>query len=69
MSPAELQTLMPEDLLALIGAEGVWITAIVYAVVIFIFSVFHYTYKASFFSNRASGATRLGNTEYDEKGQ
>lgn len=71
MSPAELQTLMPEDLLALIGTEGVWITAIVYAVVIFILSAFHYTYKASFFSNRASGAARLEELqgEYDEKGR
>lgn len=68
MSPAELETMMPEDLLALIGTEGVWIAAIVYAVVIVLFSVFLYAYKANFFKNHA-GATPAQQGEYDEKGR
>jgi hypothetical protein len=66
MSPEELQMVMPEDLLALIGTEGIWVTAIVYAVMIVLFSVFLYAYKASFFRNHA-GVVQQG--EYDEKGR
>lgn len=68
MSPDELQAVMPEDILALIGTEGIWITAIVYAVVIVLFSVFLYAYKASFFKNHA-GAVQAEQGEYDEKGR
>ncbi|WP_221056739.1 hypothetical protein [Methanoculleus chikugoensis] len=68
MSPDELQAVMPEDLLALIGTEGIWITAIVYAVVIVLFSVFLYAYKASFFRNHA-GVSQMQQGEYDEKGR
>lgn len=68
MSPEELQAVMPEDILALIGTEGIWITAIVYAVVIVLFSVFLYAYKASFFRNHA-GAVQAEQGEYDEKGR
>jgi len=68
MSPAELQMLMPEDVLALIGTEGIWITAIVYAIVLVLFSAFHYTYKASFFNSLVARVTQLQG-EYDEKGR
>ena len=68
MSPEELQAVMPEDLLALIGTEGIWITAIVYAVVIVLFSVFLYAYKASFFKNHV-GVSQVQQGEYDEKGR
>ena len=68
MSPAELQAVMPQDLLALIGTEGVWITAAVYAVVIVLYSAFLYAYKASFFRNHAEGA-RMQQGVYDEKGR
>jgi len=68
MSPTELQTVMPEDILALIGTEGIWITAVVYAVVIVLFSAFLYAYKASFFRNHA-GAPQMQQGEYDEKGR
>ncbi|HOI12892.1 MAG TPA: hypothetical protein PLG75_03495 [Methanoculleus sp.] len=68
MSPEELQAVMPEDILALIGTEGIWITAIVYAVVIVLFSAFLYAYKASFFRNRAGNAPVVQG-EYDEKGR
>ena len=68
MSPEELQVMMPEDILALIGTEGIWITAAVYAIVIVLFSAFLYAYKASFFRNRA-GAVQVEQGEYDEKGR
>jgi len=68
MSPEELQAVMPEDILALIGTEGVWITAAVYAVVIVLFSAFMYAYKASFFRNHAGNAPVVQG-EYDEKGR
>ncbi|MDI6866457.1 hypothetical protein [Methanoculleus sp.] len=68
MSPAELQMLMPEDVLALIGTEGIWITAIIYAIVVALFSAFHYTYKASFFNSLVAGVIQLQG-EYDEKGR
>lgn len=67
MSPTELQTMMPQDILGLIGTEGVWITAGVYAVVIVLFSTFMYAYKASFFRNHAIGTLQQG--VYDEKGR
>ncbi len=68
MDPAELQAVTPEDLLGLIGAEGIWITAAVYAAVIVLFSAFLYTYKASFFKNLA-GSAPIQQGEYDEKGR
>jgi len=69
MSPEELQVVMPEDLLALIGTEGIWISAIIYAVVIVLFSVFLYAYKASFFKNHAGAVQQVQQGEYDEKGR
>lgn len=68
MSPAELQAVTPQDLLGLIGTEGIWIIAAVYAVVIVLFSAFLYAYKASFFRNHAEGI-RIQQGEYDEKGR
>ncbi|WP_214021305.1 hypothetical protein [Methanoculleus sp.] len=68
MSPDELLAMMPQDILALIGTEGIWVTAAVYAVVIVLFSAFLYAYKASFFRSRA-GAPRVEQGEYDEKGR
>ncbi|WP_332450549.1 DUF7847 domain-containing protein [Methanoculleus sp.] len=70
MDQTELQTVMPEDILALIGTEGIWITAAVYAVVIVVYSAFLYAYKASFFRNHAgTAAARMPQGEYDEKGR
>jgi len=69
MSPAELETMVPGDLFALIGTEGVWIAAIIYAVVIVLFSAFLYAYKASFFKNHVGAAPAQQQGEYDEKGR
>ncbi|NLZ29829.1 MAG: hypothetical protein GX885_03655 [Methanomicrobiales archaeon] len=68
MDPSEIQGLMPQDILALIGTEGIWIVAGVTAVVVVLFSAFLYAYKVSFFRNRAVGARTLQG-EYDEKGR
>lgn len=70
MGPDELQTMMPQDILALIGTEGIWITAVIYAVVMVLFSAFLYAYKASFFHSHAGAAVpRVEQGEYDEKGR
>ena len=68
MSPTEIQAMMPQDILALIGTEGIWIISGVTAVVIVLFSAFLYAYKVSFFRNHAEG-TRIQQGEYDEKGR
>ena len=68
MDPAELQAVTPQDLLGLIGTDGIWIIAAVYAVVIVLFAAFLYAYKASFFKNHA-GSIPIQQGEYDEKGR
>ena len=68
MSPTEIQAMMPQDILALIGTEGIWIISGVTAVVIVLFLAFLYAYKVSFFRNHAEG-TRVLQGEYDEKGR
>ena len=40
MSPTEIQAMMPQDILTLIGTEGIWIISGVTAVVIVLFSAF-----------------------------
>jgi hypothetical protein len=71
MTPEELQVVMPEDILALIGTEGIWITAVVYGFVIVLYSTFLYAYKASFFRNHSAGGSGAPTMqgEYDEKGR
>ena len=70
MGPEELQTMMPQDILALIGTEGIWITAVLYAVVMVLFSAFLYAYKASFFHSHAGVVPQqVEQGEYDEKGR
>ncbi|MEG3055225.1 MAG: hypothetical protein RQM90_03470 [Methanoculleus sp.] len=68
MDPSEIQGLMPQDILAFIGTEGVWIVAGVTAVVVVLFSAFMYAYKVSFFRSHAVSAHTLQG-EYDEKGR
>lgn len=68
MSPTEIQAMMPQDILTLIGTEGIWVISGVTAVVIVLFSAFLYAYKVSFFRNHAEG-TRIQQGEYDEKGR
>lgn len=69
MNPADVQAVTPEELLGLIGVEGIWITAAVYAIVIVLFSAFLYAYKASFFKNLAGNTPIIQQGEYDEKGR
>jgi len=68
MSPTELQAMMPQDILGLVGTEGMWIISAVTAVVVVLFSTFLYSYKVSFFRNHAKSA-RILQGEYDEKGR
>ena len=60
--------MMPQDILTLIGTEGIWVISGVTAVVIVLFSAFMYAYKVSFFRNHAEG-TRMQQGVYDEKGR
>jgi len=68
LDPAELQAVTPQDLLGLIGTEGIWTIAAVYAVVIVLFAAFLYAYKASFFRDHAASVP-IQQGEYDEKGR
>lgn len=68
MTPSEIQGLMPQDILALVGTDGIWLISGVTAVVAILFSTLLYSYKVSFFRNRAGGA-RVLQGEYDEKGR
>lgn len=55
---------------ALLGPEGVWATALVYAVVIALFVPFAIAFKAAFYESRGAveaAASQVG--EYDEKGR
>lgn len=70
MDPADIQGLMPQDILALVGTDGLWVIAGVTAVVVVLFSAFLYAYKVSFFQNHsAAGSTRIPQGVYDEKGR
>jgi len=68
LDPAELQAVTPQDLLGLIGTEGIWTIAAVYAVVIVLLAAFIYAYKASFFRDHAASVP-IQQGEYDEKGR
>ncbi|MDN7023965.1 hypothetical protein FGU65_03490 [Methanoculleus sp. FWC-SCC1] len=71
MNATELQTVMPQDILPLIGGEGIWVTAIIYALVVLIATSILHVYKACFFRRHARPATLQPQPqgEYDEKGR
>ncbi len=69
MNTTDLQTLMPQDILSMLGTEGIWITAFVYALVITLATSILYAYKACLFRRRAAGVVTIEQGEYDEKGR
>ncbi|MCC7564872.1 MAG: hypothetical protein KO206_01150, partial [Methanomicrobiaceae archaeon] len=74
MTTAEIQELMPQDILSLIGADGIVITAAIYALVALVSTTILYTYKACFYRRLSAGTAALENGgmiggEYDEKGR
>lgn len=68
MSPEDLEMLMPEDIIALLGASGVWISSGIYAAALAVYVTILYPFKAVFYRNAVQpGAAPEG--EYDEKGR
>jgi hypothetical protein len=68
----QLQTFTPDQLFALIGPGGMWITAIILFIGVFLLIPLLYTYKACFFRKLARGATIIQQQttgEYDSKGR
>jgi hypothetical protein len=68
MSPEQLELLMPEDIVALLGATGLWISTVIYAAALAIYVTILYPFKAVFYQKAVQpGAVPEG--EYDEKGR
>ena len=68
----QLQTFTPEQLIALIGPWGMWITAIILFIGVFLILPLLYTYKACFFRKLARGAVIIQQPttgDYDSKGR
>jgi hypothetical protein len=68
----QLQTFTPDQLIALIGPGGMWITAIILFIGVFLLLPLLYTYKACFFRKLARGATIIQQPttgDYDSKGR
>ena len=68
----QLQTLTPDQLIALVGPEGMWITAIILFIGVFLLLPILFTYKACFFRKLAHGAAVINQEttgEYDSKGR
>jgi len=68
----QLQTFTPDQLIALIGPGGMWVTAIILFIGVFLLLPLLYTYKACFFRKLAREATILQQQttgEYDSKGR
>jgi hypothetical protein len=71
MTPEQLEMLMPEDILALLGTTGVWISAGIYATALALYVTILYPFKAIFYqkSVKPEAAPRELQGEYDEKGR
>ena len=68
----QLQTFTPDQLIALIGPGGMWITAIILFIGVFLILPLLYTYKACFFRKLARGAVinqQPTTGDYDSKGR
>ena len=68
----QLQEFTPDQFLALIGPDGMWITAIVFFIGVFLLVPLLYSYKACFFRKLVGGAfisQQPTTGEYDSKGR
>jgi hypothetical protein len=68
----QLQAFTPEQLVAMIGPGGMWITAVIIFTSLFLLTPLFYSYKACFFKKMARGVviTQQPTTgEYDSKGR
>ncbi|HDR73113.1 MAG TPA: hypothetical protein ENN85_04280 [Methanoculleus sp.] len=68
MSTDQLETLMPEDILALIDTTGMWISAGIYAAALGLYVTILYPFKAVFYRYSVQPAADPQG-EYDEKGR
>jgi len=69
MDTAMIESFTPDDLAALIGPQGLAITAVLYMAVIVIIFPFIYTYKSTFFRKYAQPGEDHPQGEYDSKGR
>lgn len=68
----QLQAFTPDQLLAMIGPGGMWITAIILFIGVFLLVPIFYTYKACFYKKLAEGIVitqQVTTGEYDSKGR
>jgi hypothetical protein len=68
----QLQTFTPDQLIALVGPGGMWITAIILFIGVFLLLPLLYTYKACFFKKLVRGAVIIQQPttgDYDSKGR
>jgi hypothetical protein len=68
----QLQAFTPDQFIGMIGPEGMWITAVMFFIGVFLLVPVLYTYKACFFRSLARGMeiTQQPTTgEYDSKGR
>ena len=69
---AQREAFTPDQLFALIGQDGIWITAIILFVGVLILLPLLFSYKACFFKKMASSSIRIEQQtygEYDSKGR
>ncbi len=69
---AQLQAFTPEQLVAIIGPDGMWITAVIVFLAGFLLIPILYSYKACFFKKIAGGPVVIQQQmsgEYDSKGR
>jgi hypothetical protein len=72
LNETQLQTFTPDQFIALIGPEGMWITALVLFIGIFLLLPILYCYKACFFKKLAGRTVIIQQPttgEYDSKGR
>jgi hypothetical protein len=65
-------SLTPDQLFAMIGQDGMWITALILFIGVLILLPLLFTYKACFYKKMASGTATIGQQtygEYDSKGR
>jgi hypothetical protein len=69
---AQREAFTPDQLFALIGQDGIWVTAIILFIGVLILIPLLFSYKACLFKKLASGAIRIEQQsygEYDSKGR
>jgi hypothetical protein len=73
LNETQLQTFTPDQFIALIGPMGMWITALVLFIGIFLLLPILYCYKACFFKKLSAGTITITQQptvgEYDSKGR